>query len=176
MGCFIELAGGGDYSTSHHLEDTTQSSAVWGEDQCLAEDVTLMVKAMTKKTQERAVRYKKKADKALSEAVAGYTKENPNKSLGFMRKHSYYKVRAAHMKGAYGQLKVLMNNLDDPNNGASFSCSLNNPYNEVPEKLRRLQEMLKKTPLSADTDLKLLQELETIVTERQQQQPQRQAV
>lgn len=168
--CVLQLADGtGDYSVSHHLEDTTQSSAMWGEEQGFTEDISLMVKAMAKKTQERAVRYTNKADKALSEAVAGYSKENPKDSLGFMRKHSYYKVRAAHMRGAHCQLKALINKLDDTNNGASLSSSLNNFSNDVPEKLRRLQEMIKKTPVSADTDRKLLHELAIIANERQRQ-------
>lgn len=162
-----------DFSPSCNIEDTTPAEAAWTEDAGLVEDIALIIKSMSKKTSGRALRYKKKADKALAGAVNSYMKEKvPSKALVFMRQHSYYKVRAKHMKGAHTQLMTLMDNVEQQQQRANKNVSLstNNLSNDVSEKLRRIQGMVKKTPLSADTDLKLLQELEAIVEQQRQKQ------
>lgn len=160
-------------SSTSPFEESITSEAAWSQESGLMEDIDHIIKAMLKMTMDKATRYKKKAKKALAEAIACYTKDkqDSSKALVSMRQYSYYKVKARHMKGANSQLKALMEDLDQLQEQQQNSNNKNNnPYNaEVSEKLRRLQGMLKKTPLSADTDLKLLEELETIVAQRQQE-------
>uniref|UniRef100_A0A7S3LAF0 Uncharacterized protein n=1 Tax=Amphora coffeiformis TaxID=265554 RepID=A0A7S3LAF0_9STRA len=173
-------------------EDTTQSS--WGDDGDLTaaveEDIWIMTRAMAQKTTERSLRYQKKADKALAQAVRCYNKDatdHPEEAaMLWMRKYNYYQGRAKLAKSVRVQLEDLETKLrqasstdqhdGNPTNHPQEECcqsSSNIRYETVLEQLCSLRAtMAKKTPTTVrENDAELWQQLQAMVANKKLQKP-----
>ena len=152
-------------SLNSPIDDTTQSSAFFENEEDIMDDIHLMTDAMTKKISEQLSRYQKKAAKALAEAKLYYKHRlNSSKALVYMRKYSYYKVRAETMKTARHQLSGMRKAIAHEMLRTPISPSkqtVGNTFNveEFSANIHHLQGLMKKVPTQTRTDLDLMQEL-----------------